>query len=56
MPYLGVFCVLKKSAPLNLSNCKFSQEKQKCINLESKMPYFIFVFFGARILKNYSDF
>ena len=33
MPYLGVFCVLKKSAPLNLSNCKFSQEKQKCINL-----------------------
>ena len=36
-----------KSAPLNLSNCKILQEKQKYLNIGPKMPYFIFGLFLA---------
>ena len=48
-----------KSAPLNLSNGKIFQEmlkfgtKKKCLNLGPKMPFFIFGYFWARILKHY---
>ena len=45
---------LKLALP-NLSNCKISQKKKKKhkrLNLGPKMPYFIFGYFGARILKN----
>ena len=47
MPRVGIFGLefkqkllsYLKSAPSNLSSCKISQKKQKCLNLEPKMPY-----------------
>ena len=49
-----ILSYLKLALP-NLSNCKILQKnpkKHERLNLGPKMPYFIFGYFGARILKN----
>ena len=47
-----------KSAPWNLYICKILRKNKKCLNLEPKMPYWVFLTknaqfgcFGAKILK-----
>ena len=66
MPKFGTKNAIKllsylKSAPSNVSICKISQKKQKCLNLGPKMPYLgifdqkclTWVFLGMNLKKNY---
>ena len=43
---LKEYCHILKSVPSNLSNCKISPKKQRCLNLGPEMPHFIFGYFG----------